>query len=781
MHNKKLAAIKAAFFAIIILLTTIGRQQAGAASDKATLQNWLHTRVGVEYNPFTEANQAANLIMNTAIAQFPFTTTKDYKIAQAFRNVQGWTDGQFHNYAKGTNEFLETTASVSRWAGVFLNDFAGITASSGKAVVTDLLNFNIDSSYLTGGAATSTGYTMLPQEALQQSKLIGALNPTSDAEFQNSGGFTRDAAKISAFRTALMRRKFESRDIWTPDIKASVGTTGLYKVSKEGHARPSYFLYMNEFINSIGGTMVEVSNFNGLAGFTTDKDAYRGYTIYQMTPFPAFLRATAVTNYTLNGKKTPGFKISYQAYGYTGRYVTVKVGTKKSTDDMTLDPTNCEQVVVGGAQWVQPSGFGVIQGKWNPGKNSKFTGEVFVSNEQILRMAGTTKQKVTLSLDDGYGRMDYLEFDISKLVTATTTPSPTPSSTPIPTATQTPAKKIVTPPIHFKNIGEYDATAYWTAIKDVNFSHYTLKCSPKYNTNYTGTLASSQLTGFSSETKYTCKLEAFDQNGNSGGVTIGSFTTLEIKGPTNSTYWKDRGIIREVGELKQSNGSIPTGAMDLSKYTSSQVKANANKYSPYFGEKIGVWAIPDTRQLTYYWNFRYTRSVYDSCLKTKYNSMTGRNECNGGYRSVTDTATDSCTIDYAAVGPNGWDDISENPLGRTLRAVAGWNNANILLKVTKVSTKVCRGSDSRNPNPIRFIYYVPAMYESSAQAMTLDRGYSAVYNKILEEYQGLKITLWSEVYTLSAKNGRTLSSANGKAFIQFKQMWSKYSAMGVGN
>ncbi|MNC01329.1 hypothetical protein D3C75_486740 [compost metagenome] len=84
--------------------------------------------------------------MKTAISEFPFTLSKDYRVAQAFRNVQGWTDGKFHNYARGTQDYLGTSASVSRWTGVFLNDFSGITASSGKAIVTDLLNFNIDTS-----------------------------------------------------------------------------------------------------------------------------------------------------------------------------------------------------------------------------------------------------------------------------------------------------------------------------------------------------------------------------------------------------------------------------------------------------------------------------------------------------------------------------------------------------------------------------------------------------------------------------------------------------------
>ncbi|BCG56760.1 fibronectin type III domain-containing protein [Paenibacillus sp. URB8-2] len=785
--KRNLVAFAAAILSIQLLITTINDVKVQAASDSTTLQSWLKSRAGIQYNPGSQANQTAQLIMSTAITQFPFTTTKDYQLAQAFRNVQGWTDGQFHNYAKGTSNYLNTSASVSRWTGVFLNNFAGITATSGKAVVTDLLNFNINSTYLTDGTAASTGYTMLPQEAFQQSKLIGALNPPSDVEFQASGGFTQDAAKISAFRTALLQKKFETQDIWAPDIKGKTGMTGLYKVTSKTTGLPSYFLYMNEFVQSIGGTMVEVSNFNGLPGFTTDKDAYRGYTIYQMTPFPTFLKATAVTDYNLNGKKTAGFKITYQAYGYTGRYVTVRVGTKKSSDDLTLDPASSEQAADGGAKWVQPTGFGMVQGKWNPGKNSKYTGEVFISSEQILRLAGTSSKKVSLSLDDGYGRMDYLDFDISKIVTIkpspspTATPTPTPTPKPSPSPTPIPIKKIVTPPIKFKNIGEYDATAYWTAVKDPNFSHYTLKCSPKYNTNYKGTLASYQLNGLTPETKYTCKLEAFDRDGKSGGATTGSFTTLALKGPSGSGYWKDKGIIRQINSQKQSEKSIPKTGMDLSKYAGDEVKANANKYSPFFGEKIGVWGIPITKQVTYYWDFNYTRSVYDSCKYTNYNSKTKKYECSGGYINVTDTATDSCTIDYAAVGPDGWTNITTNPTGRTIKAVAGWNNTSTTMKVSAVSTKTCRGSDSRNPNPTRFTYYVPTLYESSPQQLLLDKGFSSVYNKILDEYQDLQLTIWSDAYSLSVKDGKTLTGVNGKTPIKFKQMWSKYSTMGAGN
>lgn len=779
--RRKMIAISAIISFSIILITTINIGLVEAASDSATLQSWLKARAGVQYIPNTEANQTANLIMKTAISEFPFTLSKDYRVAQAFRNVQGWTDGKFHNYVKGTEDILDTSASVSRWTGVFLNDFSGITASSGKAVVTDLLNFNIDTSYLTEGSAASTGYTMLPQEAFQQSKLIGALNPASDADFQASGGFTQDAVKISAYRTAILQKKFESQDIWAPDISGNTGTTGLYKVTNKETGLPSYFLYTNGFVQSIGGTMVEVSNFNGLPGFTTDKDAYRGYTLYQMSPFPTFLKATAVVDYNLNGKETAGFKITYQAYGYTGRYATVRVGTKKSANDLTLDPANSEQAVAGGAQWVQPTGFGMVQGKWNPGQNSKYSGEVFVSNEQILRLSGTTKQRASLSLDDGYGRMDYLDFDVSKLVNnPTPTPSATPTPTPKPSATPAP-KKIVTPPVQFKNIGEYDATAYWTAVKVTNFSHYTLKCSPKYNTNYKGSLASYQLSGLSPETNYTCKLEAFDQEGNSGGVTTGSFTTLEVQGPSGSGFWKDRGIIREIGSLKQSEKKIPTTGMDLSKYTTSEVKANATKHSPYFGEKIGVWGIPVTKQITYYWDFSYTRSVYDSCKTTKYSSTTKKYECSGGYVTVRDTATDSCTIDYAAVGPDGWTNITTNPTGKTIRAVAGWNNTSTTMGVTAVSTKTCKGSDSRNPNPSKFTYYIPTLYESFPKQLLLDKGFSSILNKIPIEYQTLQITLWSDIYSLSTKDGRTLSGENSKAHIKFKQLWSAYSAMGAGN
>lgn len=781
--NRKLVASVAVILSILILITTIKVDIVVAASDKKTLQSWLQTRAGVQYNPDSEANQTANLIMTTAIAKFPFTSTKDYTVTQAFRNVGGWSDGEFHNYIKGTTQNAIIPASVSRWSGVFLNDFSGITASSGKAVVTDLLNFNIESSYLTNGTVVSTGYTMFPQEALQQSKLIGALNPASDIEFQASGGFTQDATKISAYRTALLQKKFETQDIWAPDIQGKTGTTGLYKVTNKETGFPSYFLYMNEFVQSIGGTMVEVSNFNGLPGFTTDKNAYRGFTTYQMTPFPAFLKATAVPDYNLDGKKTAGFKITYQVYGYSGRYITVRVGTKKSESDLTLDPLNSEQAIVGGAKWLQPSGFKMTQGRWNPGENSKYNGEIFVSNEQILRLAGTDKQRVSLSLDDGYGRMDYLDFDISKIITPPPSSTPTPTTTPkpSPTSTPTPVKKIVTPPIQFKNIGVYDTTAYWTANKESNFSHYTLKCSPKYNTNYKGSIATYQLIGLTPATKYTCKLEAFDLSGNSGGITTSSFTTKDVVGPSGDGYWKDRGIIRQVKNIKQSQKSIPATAMDLSKYAKDEVKTNATKYSPFFGEKIGVWAKPDTRQVTHYWEFSYTRSVYDSCKTSNYNPTNKKWTCSGGYTTVTDTATDSCTINYAAVGPSGWTDITTNPAGKTLKATAGWNNDTAILKVTKVSIGTCRGSDSRNPSPVKFRYYIPIEYESSSQQLLLDKGYSAVKNIILDEYKDLRITVWSDIYNLSSKDGKTLYGKNSKTPIDFKQMWSAYSVLGAGN
>lgn len=311
--SKKLTAV---ILSTTLLLPSVpfSGSVAQAASDKDTLASWLQTRAGVVYDQNTEANKSANTIMNAAIADFPYTTTRDYNIAQAFRNVQGWSDNLFHYTVKNKETILATDASISRWTGVFLNDFSGITSKSGKAIVTDLLNFNIDKSYLTGGVEANTGYTMMPESALNQAKLIGALNPANDEKFQESGQFTQQDFDISAYRTGLMNQKFKTMDLWAPNGKAPEGMKGLYEITKKGGSLPKYFLYMNEFVQSIGGTMVEVQNFNGLPGFTTDKNAYRGYTTYQMTPFPVIKNVKPYLN-TNNKYGKTGFEFSYKVYG----------------------------------------------------------------------------------------------------------------------------------------------------------------------------------------------------------------------------------------------------------------------------------------------------------------------------------------------------------------------------------------------------------------------------------------------------------------------------------
>ncbi len=340
-------------------------------------------------------------------------------------------------------------------------------------------------------------------------------------------------------------------------------------------------------------------------------------------------------------------------------------------------------------------------------------------------------------------------------------------------------KLIKTPPLSFKGITAFEGTAYWTDVNNPALDKYVLKCSPAWGINYSGTLVEHTLKGLTPNTTYNCNLEAFDNTGASGGIEKGSFTTKSVAGPVGNSFWDDRGLIRQINSVKQSMNSIPTGALDFSDYSADEVKGAANQYSPYFGEKIGAYADPSTKSKTYSWSFNYTHDVWDSCKSTVKDPITGKVSCVGGFVSVTDSATDNCQVTYAAIGPKNWSNITTNPTGMTLRLTNDWNDDAPSLKVVGATAKQCIGGDGRDPSPNKFTYYVPTIYQSSAEVMTLDTGFDSTTNEIMSDYQDLNAYIEANVYTLGA-DGRTLTGQLSKTPISFSMKWSIYTALGAG-
>lgn len=333
-------------------------------------------------------------------------------------------------------------------------------------------------------------------------------------------------------------------------------------------------------------------------------------------------------------------------------------------------------------------------------------------------------------------------------------------------------KSIETPPISFKDITPYEGTPYWQDIQSPDLGKYELKCSPSYRTNYTGTLTAFTLTGLTPNTDYTCKLEAFDKDGVSGGVTTGTFKTKAIPSDTGSGYWKDRGIIREINNQRQSYSQIPTRGLDFSDYAADEVKSVANKYTPYFGEKLGAYGQPSILSTTHTWTFTYIDSVWDSCRSI------GKYGCIGGYVNVTRTGSDFCVVEYPAVAPAGWGNITSNPSGLKLLIDNDWNNEKAYATVTAVQTKSCVGTNPKNPNKTQFTYYVPIEY-SLPPRLLIDQGFDSTTNSILPDYENLQLKIHANAITLGADH-RSISGKESVTPIKFSMKWSKYTALGAG-
>lgn len=339
-----------------------------------------------------------------------------------------------------------------------------------------------------------------------------------------------------------------------------------------------------------------------------------------------------------------------------------------------------------------------------------------------------------------------------------------------------------TPPIKFKDITQTSSIAYWEPLPEDTVDHYELTCSSDNKKTNTGKKSEWALTGLTPKTTYTCELEAFNPEGVSGGVETGTFTTLPedtVPDPVEGTSpggsgggWKELGLVREINNVRQKSVPItfPTTVPHYQAIKADTTKANG--YSPFFGEKLGVYAIPDIGTSTYSWKFNYQDSEWDSCKTTDKDG-----KCQGGYVTVTKTATDSCTVKYPKIGPTGLSSTTSDPKGKSANLTSKWGKTG-KITVTKSESGECVGTHPRNPSPRQFTYYVPTELLLSP-ALLLDKGFNPTYNKIDDAWKDEWIKVEGTSYSLGS-DGRSLSGTASPATISFKMLWSRYGNIGTG-
>lgn len=338
-------------------------------------------------------------------------------------------------------------------------------------------------------------------------------------------------------------------------------------------------------------------------------------------------------------------------------------------------------------------------------------------------------------------------------------------------------EKIKTPPISFKDITPYEATVHWADLKQSELDHYELTCSSAKGLAYKGTATTFTLRNLKSSTNYSCELVALDKQGNSGGVEKNAFRTKDLPttGDSGTGLWQSLGLIREIDNKRQDLNSIPKIALDFEKFkNATQIKGQANNHSPFFGEKLGVFGVPKMATATHTWTFSYSDQEYDSCK-----SRDSKGKCLGGYVTVSKTGQDYCVISYPLVGPSNWSNIKQNPTGLTLSAKDSWNNASWTLKVAGAKKLECKGSHSKNANPVQFSYYNPTEY-SIQPAILINKGFNATNQKIDAAFQNLSIKLVGVSYTFIPTN-LTLSGKAVESAIPFKMLWSRYGSMATGS
>ncbi|MGN8772317.1 fibronectin type III domain-containing protein [Paenibacillus barengoltzii] len=339
-----------------------------------------------------------------------------------------------------------------------------------------------------------------------------------------------------------------------------------------------------------------------------------------------------------------------------------------------------------------------------------------------------------------------------------------------------------TPPIRFRDITTTSGVAYWDPLPEDTVDHYELTCSSDNKKTNTAKNAEWALTGLTPNTTYTCDLEAFNPDGVSGGVETGTFTTLpdntpSTPGPGTSPGgsgggWKELGLVREINNERQesTSTSFPKTVNDY-----KAIKANkslANTYSPYFGENLGVYAIPDIGTSTYSWNFNYQDEEWDSCKTTDKDG-----KCQGGSVTVTKTATDSYTVKYPKIGPTGLSSTTSDPKGKSANVSSKWGKSG-KITVTKTESGECVGADPRDPNPRQFTYYVPTEL-LLVPSLLVDKGFNPTYQTIDKEWQDQWIKVEGTSYSLGY-DGRSLSGTASLATLSFKMLWSRYGNIGTG-
>ncbi|WCK53909.1 hypothetical protein PP175_21715 [Aneurinibacillus sp. Ricciae_BoGa-3] len=318
----------------------------------------------------------------------------------------------------------------------------------------------------------------------------------------------------------------------------------------------------------------------------------------------------------------------------------------------------------------------------------------------------------------------------------------------------------VTPPIDVNNIDYNNATPYWASVaQPQRLDRYIVDCGTingPLSQKYVGKDRNFRLTGLSPGTTYKCQIQAISVTNQIGGTKSTTFTTPDIPANTGSGYWDDYGIVRENPTphgTAQSINSIPARGYNYYQGAPQNMRSMANSYSPYFGEEVSTWAKPVIKTTWHTWKFYYT------C---------GKRTCVG---------TDSCPIYFPGAAPEAWAGIRQNPSGLTINVTGSWTGSTSKMAVTDYQMKPCRGSNSLDPTPFQFNYYVPTMYRAVPNLL-INKGFIPQTQTIDPTFQHMNLKIYSKA--ISIDRNANMSGTSITSPVPFSMLWSRYGTFSSG-
>ncbi|MEO2202462.1 hypothetical protein ABGV42_01745 [Paenibacillus pabuli] len=410
---------------VATLFPVLPTTDVSASKSPSVAEGWLKNNFNIKVDISSEDNQKLASITKKLQNEYDvnYTNNYDYNVSMSFLGVGGWGDSSFHSREKAKlAQFMRREAFISRWVGVFTNEFAGITSTSGDAKVLDMQNFNIKKK-AGDSDSVSSGANMVPIESLYSADIMMLLDP---AGYYSIGDNTDKMKK----RSERIIERYSQAQVYDADADklspAGVkGTQGIMEVTNKNTGEISKFFRMTDLAIALGGILESQSNFNGLPGFSTEAGAYRGYNLYHMTPYPEIIipegEVPFVTK-TIAGKQEKGIILDYRSYGYNYHKIDARVGEMDTTEIDTMVKSNSERVrsmLDTDNNWTDKKEIVVVPGEskrvggnWVPGKNVEYEGKLFISLDQLEKYKDKD-DNIFLEINDGYERRSYAKIALN--------------------------------------------------------------------------------------------------------------------------------------------------------------------------------------------------------------------------------------------------------------------------------------------------------------------------------------------------------------------------------